>query len=153
MLHLCTECPDKTKLSSTFKTIFDNDDFDFDSTTSYKQWVSTDRTTLVNLESTVNEFIDILTDKVFELCHHHFIKVQQAAYLSEAKAILDSETCIILMDFAENYSFLVQDAIQSFYWQNQQATLHLFAVYHSDDDGKLKCDGCCVISDHLLSTA
>ena len=25
--------------------------------------------------------------------------------------------------------------------------------YHSDDDGKLKCDGYCVISDHLLSTA
>ena len=37
-----------------------------------------------------------------------------------AKAILDNETCIILMDFLENYSFLVQDAIQSFYWQNQQ---------------------------------
>ena len=98
----------------------------------------------------MNEFIDILTDKIFELCHHHFIKVQQAAYLKEAKAILDHETCIILMDFSGNHSFLVQDAIQSFYWQNQQATLYPFAVYHNDDDGKLKCDCCCVISDHLL---
>ena len=81
---------------------------------------------------------------------HHFLKVQQAAYLKEAKAILDNETCIILMDFLENYSFLVQDAIQSFFWQNQQATLHPFAVYHNDDNGKLKCDCYCVISDHLL---
>ena len=72
--------------------------------------------------------------------YHHFLKVQQAAYLKEAKAILDNETCIILMDFAENYSFLVQDAIQSFFWQNQQATLHPFAVYHNDDNGKLNCD-------------
>ena len=76
--------------------------------------------------------------------------MQQAAYLKEAKAILDNETCIILMDFLENYSFLVQDAIQSFFWQNQQATLHPFAVYHNDDNGKLKCDCYCVISDHLL---
>ena len=56
-------------------TIFDSNYFDFDCTISYKQWVSTDRPTLVTLESTVNEFIDILTDKIFELCHHHSIKV------------------------------------------------------------------------------
>ena len=80
------------------------------------------------------------------LFHHHFLKVQQAAYLKEAKAILDNETCIILMDFAENYGFLVQDAIQSFFWQNQQAALHPFAVYHNDDDGKLQCNCYCVIS-------
>ena len=35
-------------------------------------------------------------------------------------------------------------------WQNQQATLHPFAVYHNDDEGKLKFDCYCVISDHLL---
>ena len=52
------------------------------------------------------------------LFHHHFLKVQQAVYQKEAKAILDKETCIILMDFSENYSFLVSDAIQSFCWQN-----------------------------------
>ena len=93
----------------TFKTIFDSNDFNFDKTISYKQWVSTDRTTLVTLESAVNEFIDILTDKLFELCHYHFMEDQQAAYLKEAKAMLGNETCIILTDFAENYSFLVQD--------------------------------------------
>ena len=79
MFYLCTECPDKTELSSTLMTIFDSNDFDLDSTISYKQRVSTDRTTVVTLESTVNEFIIILTDKIFELCHHHLIKVQQAA--------------------------------------------------------------------------
>ena len=96
----------------------------------------------------MNELIDILTNKIFELCHHHFTKVQQATYLKETKVMLDNETCIILIDFAENYSFLVQDAIQSFCWQNQQATLHPFAVYHNDDYGKLDCY--CVISNHLL---
>ena len=37
------------------------------------------------------------------LFHHHFLKVQQTVYLKEAKAILGNETCIILMDFSENY--------------------------------------------------
>ena len=32
MFHLCAECPDKTELSSTLMTIFDSNDFDFDST-------------------------------------------------------------------------------------------------------------------------
>ena len=128
--------------------LFDSNDFNFDSTISYKQWVLTDRTTLVTFESTVNEFIDIFTDEIFELCHHHFKKVQQAAYLKEAEAILGKETCIILMDFSENYSFLVQDVIQSFYWQNQQATLHPFAVYHSDGDGELKSD--CFVSCQII---
>ena len=53
------------------------------------------------------------------------------------------------MDFAENYSFLVQDAIQGFYWQNEQATLHPFAVYYKDKHDELRCDCYCVISDHL----
>ena len=134
MFYLSAKCPGKTELSSTPMTIFGSHDFDFHSTISYKQWISTDRTIL---ESTVNEFSDILTNKIFELCHHHFIKVQQATYLKETKAMLYDETCIILIDFPEKYSSLVQDAIQSFCWQSQQATLHPFAVYHNDDDGKL----------------
>ena len=36
------------------------------------------------------------------------------------------------MDFTENYGFAIQDAIQGFYWQNSQATLHPFAVYYRD---------------------
>ena len=83
-------------------------------------------------------------------CTAYFIttlKVQQAVYLKEDKAILDNETCIILMYFSENYSFLVPDTIQTFFWQNQQATLHPFAVCHNDGNGKLKCDCYYVISD------
>jgi hypothetical protein len=33
-----------------------------------------------------------------------------------------------------NYSFIVQDAVQGFYWQNEQATLHPFAIYYKEDE-------------------
>ena len=124
--------------------IFGSNEFDFDSTISYKQWVSTDKTSLVTLENNLNDFIRILTDKPFELCHHYFTNAHQGTYPKEGKALLDNH-------FAENYSFLVKDAIQSFYWQNQQATFHPFVVYHNDDDDdKLNCVCYHIISDHLL---
>lgn len=34
------------------------------------------------------------------------------------------------LDFSQYYNFVVEEAIQGFYWQNSQATLHTFAVYY-----------------------
>ena len=77
---------------------------------------------------------------IYDLYHHHFIKDSQASYLRDSKENLDNKTCIILMDFAENYSFIIQDAMQGFYWQNSQAMLHPFAVYYRDlSTNELRC--------------
>ena len=54
----------------------------------------------------------------------------------------------MLSDLAENYSFVVQDAVQGHHLDNNQATIHPFAVYLSDS-GKVKCLNICVISDCL----
>ena len=44
------------------------------------------------------------------------------------------------MDLAENYSFIIEDAIQGFYWQNSQVALHPFAVYYRDfSTNELRC--------------
>ena len=99
-------------------------DFDDDDKINYKQWVATNRTTLACIQSTVDEFIQTATEMIYDLCHHHFIKDWQASYLRDSKENLDNKTCIILMDFTENYSFIIQDAMQGFYWQNSQAMLH-----------------------------
>ena len=115
MFHLCSHCPSKSNLSEHLKTLFEKNDFDLDDKITYKQWVSTDRTTLITFQSDVSEFIEALTEKLYELCHHHFIKEAQSSFLTETKTNLDDQTCLILMDFAENYSFLIQDAIQGFY--------------------------------------
>ena len=37
---------------------------------------------------------------------------------------------LILLNFAENYSFVVQDAVQGYHWNNSQATLHPFVAYY-----------------------
>ena len=55
---------------------------------------------------------------------------------------------VIVLDFAENYSFLVQDAAQGFHWNNLQAKIHPFVIYYVDGSGKIAHKSYACISDH-----
>ena len=44
------------------------------------------------------------------------------------KENLPEDTAILLLDYAENYSYVVQDAVQGDHWDNSQATLHLLCT-------------------------
>ena len=39
-----------------------------------------------------------------------------------------------MLDFADNYSTIVQDAAQGFHWNNSQATIHPFVLYYMDEN-------------------
>ena len=58
-----------------------------------------------------------------------------------------------MLDFAENYSFVVQDAVQGYYWNNSQATLHPLVAYYRKEDGSLGTISFCVVSDCLKHDA
>ena len=45
---------------------------------------------------------------------------------------MPEDECIILLDFAENFSIAIQDAAQGFHWDNSQATLHPFVDYFNN---------------------
>ena len=108
-----------------------------------------DHTTLMNHYSTVEEFIAKIVDDVYEVWTRHFIAKAQANHLKVAKENLSENELIILLDFAENYSFVVQDAVQRFYWENSQTTLHPSVAYFRSSNGDLKHTSICVISDCL----
>ena len=57
------------------------------------------------------------------------------------------EEIIVQGDFAENYSYVVQGEIQSFHWENKQATLHPFVAYQRQEDNTLQHRNTCVITD------
>ena len=101
-----------------------------------------------NPYSTVEEFIANIAD-VYKVCPHHFIAKAQANDLKITKENLSENELIILFDFAENYSFVVQDAVEVFHWENSQATLHPFVAYFRSSNGDLKHTSICVISDCL----
>ena len=148
MLYLCSDCPGKTNLNKFLTEHFINNEYDLAENIFYRQWISTDRTTLVNHYSTVEEFIAKIVD-VYEICPHHFIAKAQANPLKMAKENLSENELIILLDFARNYSFIVQDAVQGFHWENSQATLHPFVAYSRSSNGDLKHTSICVIPDCL----
>ena len=53
-------------------------------------------------------------------------------YLMNQKESLGSETCIIMLDFAENYQYVLQDEIQSFHCNNSQCIIHPVIIYYKD---------------------
>ena len=146
MMQSCDSCPGKTTLIEYLTELFSTNDFDMDDIINYKQWMHTDRTNLVSLQISLQEFIDAICDAIDSLRQHHFVAKSQSSYLHTLKKNLPQDTAIVLLDFAENYSFLIQDAIQCFYWDNSQATLHPFAIYHMEN-GKIKCTNVVIISD------
>ena len=79
---------------------------------------------------------------------HHYVVKKQAEIFKQLKENLQFGECVTVLDFAENYSFLVQDAAQGFHWNNLQATIHPFAIYYLDGSGKLAHKSYTCISDH-----
>ena len=77
---------------------------------------------------------------------HSFIAKCQSNYLRECKENLEENEVIILGDFAKNYSFVVQDEVQGFHWNNIQCTLHPVVLYYKDGDA-LQSVSYCIISD------
>ena len=70
-------------------------------------------------------------------------------YFKERKKLL-KEVSVLVLDYVENYSFLVGDAAQGFHWSNSQATIHPFFNYYYDcatQPVKHKVYAC--INDHM----
>ena len=148
MLHLCDDCPGKEALSEYLLELFSDNDVDDDDMIRYKQWVHIDRTTLVSIQQLLPDSVETAYNAIHGLRPHHFINKSQSAYLKSLKENIPENEVIILSDFAENYRFVEQDAVQGHHWDNSQATVHTFAVCLSDS-GKVKCLSMCVISDCL----
>ncbi|CAH0556044.1 unnamed protein product [Brassicogethes aeneus] len=157
MLHRCENCPGSEALEQLMLDIFSENDLETDDNIAYKQWVHKGQSTLVNMTSTIEDFVKDLSKAADQATTHHFTAKSQASYLRNLKENIPAETeVIVLLDFAENYSFVCQDAIQGFHWDTTQATLHPFVIYfRSKNQTDLKCFSMCVISDereHITST-
>lgn len=147
MLHTCDKCPGPSVLQ---QYLFDKCAVQSDclEMVTYKQWETTDRTTLNTYTKPLDEFIDVLVRKTEKLVCHDYIARQQAEFLRNLKSTMDESEMTVLLDFAENYSFIVQDAAQGYHWDNTQCTLHPFVLYNRKD-GECHCTSIVIISNGL----
>ena len=127
----CKECPGHQGLIDYLSQCDELSDVE---EITYKQWVSTDRTKLITVHvvESKDDFIENLASQIEKLTRHSFTAKSQSQYMKTLKANMMTplEDLILQGDFAENYSYVVQDEIQSFHWENKQATLHPFVAYY-----------------------
>ena len=115
MVCHCDNCKGPQNLKLFLEKVFEDANMDMEDTVNYKQWTHGGQSKLQSVSCTVSEFMDIVTRAVDEATVHHFIAKSQAGHLRKLKETLDVTSAIILLDFAENYSFVCQDAVQGFH--------------------------------------
>ena len=142
----CAACEDfGSKLKEVLSDVFEKLDVE---NITYKIWVSTDRTELLTVTEEVDGFLESFIEKLEVLKTHDFIYKQQACYFNELKENLNEDSCISVGDFSENFTFLIQDAVQGNHWSKDQATLHPFVSY-ANVAGVVTMIPVLFISDHL----
>ena len=135
-LSQCNECPGTETFAAILRRSFDARGAD---EVVFKQWTSTDRSSLETNILQVDEFVSCFCDKLQKLQRHDFVARMQSKFLQETKNALAEGEFLVVGDFAENYAFVVQDGSQSFHWNNAQATLHPFVIYYRDEGNLGNC--------------
>lgn len=100
----------------------------------------------MDVASSTAGFIDSLSLQFEKLLKHDFVAKEQNRFYVNLKNDLKPGEVLVTLDFAENYSFVVQEAAQAFHWNNDQATLCPMVIYYREND---ECKHCSfvVISD------
>ena len=100
-------------------------------------------------EKSQSDFIEYFLDEFRKFLRHQFTaKNQQLAFEKEKEKLQPGEL-IILTDFAENYKFTVQDAVQGFHWSNDQVSLVPHCIYYMDASGDVREQSFMVVSECL----
>eukprot|EP00795_Rhopilema_esculentum_P010668 gene10668-biopygen13164 len=163
MIHLCPNCPEIEPLKNYLREQLNARPSDQDETSAdanevdnifaeeedysitFNQWTSTDRAKLIKQTAPLSDFIELVAKKLDKITVHWFIARTQG---KQCKEDLKESEVIVLVDFAENYKFLVQDEIQGYHWNKSQCTLHPAVVY-TKKNGQLEDHSICFISDNL----
>lgn len=150
MTKKCTKCPGQLGVLKMLENLERELNIDLNKgKIKYKNWI--ERGTAASLQTFEDDFDHFKTqlcEEINLLTVHHYVSEAQKLYLNHCKSNLNDDTCIIIMDFSENYSFIIQQSVQSFYYNNSQATLHPFCMYYKNEDtSELQNVNFCVISD------
>jgi hypothetical protein len=78
-----------------------------------------------------------LFEELLVLLCHSFTAIQQSTLKKELKLALNTNQYIVVYNFTEDYSLILQDKVQLFHWNNAQATIHPFVIYFKNADNTL----------------
>lgn len=129
-LRRCQDCPDSSALENKILEQLEEKCIE---QLSFEQWVTTDRCDLETIVKSADEFVPFFCSKLGGWIPHDFIKTEQSTFLKNTKNSLQDGEFLAILDFSENYSFVLQDEVQSHHWNVQQATIHPFVIYYKQN--------------------
>ncbi len=115
----------------------------------YYQWVHSERTVLLETVDGSDNLIENLARKLDEMTEHHFVSKSQQRYLADLKAGLRKGHCVVLADFSENYSVVIQDEVQGYHWTKDQITVHPFVAYFVNESDNQQAKSFVCFSENL----
>lgn len=129
MCHLgdCKKCSDVEKFRNNLKDLLISKNI---LEVQYSGWTGTDRSTLITQILPSNEFVEELCDHLLILKPHSFIAKKQTEYFEMRKKNLRPSEILIIMDFSENYKYVIQNASQAFHFNNDQCTIFPVVYYY-----------------------
>lgn len=127
----CSTCPGTDYIKNLLEEKFEEKGIE---KITFRQWISVDRCNLETIEKSTSDFIELFIQLLSALIRHDFIAKQQSSFLNNIKEKLETSEYLVMCDFSENYSFVIQDEAQSYHWNNGQATVHPFVIYYKREE-------------------
>lgn len=129
MSRKCKTC---VKYGDKLDAFFDEECLDNEM--KWKQWKDSDgRQSLSEEVGTVRECLQKIKDQLPYFIFHCYVKKQQANYFEDVKSNINSNTAVLQVDFAENYTSAFQDETQSAHWNQHQITIFTAVAWLKDD--------------------
>ncbi|KYN00525.1 hypothetical protein ALC62_09899 [Cyphomyrmex costatus] len=144
-LNECKLCPGTIKISELLSIAFASKSIE---QVEYTTWTGTDRSTMLTITTSVEDFIDDLCNKLQILKPHSFISKQQSQFISQRKNELLKDEVIVMFDFSENYKYTAQDASQAFHFNNDQCTVFP-VIYYFKNESEVSHKSCVFLSNSV----
>jgi hypothetical protein len=120
-LGICQSCPGTAELEKYFQELLTGED-----KVKYCIWTTQDRCELITVEKTTQAYIQTVISHLKLLRPHRFLVLMQNEFVNELTDNLEIGEVLCQGDYSENYSFFPPKAAQSYHWNNDQATVHMF---------------------------
>ena len=80
--------------------------------------METDRSALITKITYAEDYVEELCSRMIDLKKHSYISKKQSEFIQHKKFSVREGEVVAELDFSENLSYAVQDAIQTFHWNN-----------------------------------
>lgn len=98
---------------------------------SFSMWVTSPQCEIVYESEDIDSFLERLRQQFEKFVVHQFKVRKQLNFIKSTKeTTLSDRKIMVQLDFAENYSCVIQDSIQSHYFSTPTVTIHPFVIFY-----------------------